>query len=166
MICTTLFLSYLLSDFDNEAMDVVAQQMHLAMLIQFSSKLLQRCLTELNSSFSPTNSSSIEACFTAKFGADHIVYFSPFLLMSYCSRCMIAGPLNFTASYLGWILRFWLNSSATSIVQQRCNGKSRCKVFAKDAVFGDPCPGISKFLEIEFNCVKPNATGWNLNLII
>lgn len=49
--------------------------------------------------------------------------------------------------------------SATSILQKQCDGKSACKVYAKDDTFGDPCPAISKFLEVYWDCVEDGKSG-------
>ncbi|XP_042563476.1 rhamnose-binding lectin-like [Clupea harengus] len=33
-----------------------------------------------------------------------------------------------------------------------CNGKSSCELDASNAVFSDPCPGVSKYLEVTYSC--------------
>ncbi|XP_029975050.1 uncharacterized protein LOC115408432 isoform X2 [Salarias fasciatus] len=40
-------------------------------------------------------------------------------------------------------------------VAQRCNGKRRCNLRASNSVFGDPCRGTYKYLEVDFVCKKP-----------
>lgn len=35
-----------------------------------------------------------------------------------------------------------------------CNGYATCHLHATDGHFGDPCPYISKYLEIRYRCVK------------
>uniref|UniRef100_A0A3B5QMB5 SUEL-type lectin domain-containing protein n=1 Tax=Xiphophorus maculatus TaxID=8083 RepID=A0A3B5QMB5_XIPMA len=37
-------------------------------------------------------------------------------------------------------------------VGERCNGKQWCKVKASNYVFGDPCYGTYKYLEVEYIC--------------
>ena len=39
-----------------------------------------------------------------------------------------------------------------SIIMQRCFGKKECTVPAKDHVFGDPCPGRTKWLSVTVEC--------------
>uniref|UniRef100_A0A1B6DP31 SUEL-type lectin domain-containing protein n=1 Tax=Clastoptera arizonana TaxID=38151 RepID=A0A1B6DP31_9HEMI len=34
----------------------------------------------------------------------------------------------------------------------RCSKKSTCQVDANSTVFGDPCPGTSKYLEVHYTC--------------
>ncbi|CAD5120030.1 DgyrCDS8611 [Dimorphilus gyrociliatus] len=46
------------------------------------------------------------------------------------------------------------SENSNAIVKRQCNGKSSCSVLAKNSVFGDPCPGIFKYLEVEYKC-KP-----------
>ncbi|XP_034552641.1 L-rhamnose-binding lectin SML-like isoform X2 [Notolabrus celidotus] len=43
-------------------------------------------------------------------------------------------------------------SDPTALVAERCNGKSSCMIKASDSVFGDPCPGITKYLELAYVC--------------
>ena len=48
-----------------------------------------------------------------------------------------------------------------SIVERTCNGKERCELFASNSVFGDPCPGPYKWLEVQYKChvaAKENVT--------
>ncbi|KAH3789573.1 hypothetical protein DPMN_167756 [Dreissena polymorpha] len=42
--------------------------------------------------------------------------------------------------------------TSTSIVQRMCNGKNLCNVPATNRVFGDPCRGIFKYLEVQYAC--------------
>ena len=37
-------------------------------------------------------------------------------------------------------------------VNSQCNNKQKCNVSASNAVFGDPCPGIYKYLEVWYLC--------------
>ncbi|XP_008413130.1 L-rhamnose-binding lectin CSL3-like [Poecilia reticulata] len=45
--------------------------------------------------------------------------------------------------------------SRADLVFQRCNGKSECSVLASSSVFGDPCAGTYKYLEVLYLCFKP-----------
>ncbi|XP_077464293.1 L-rhamnose-binding lectin CSL1 [Stigmatopora argus] len=38
------------------------------------------------------------------------------------------------------------------IVANKCNGQNRCDIMASNAVFGDPCPGTYKYLEVAYSC--------------
>ncbi|XP_019620618.1 PREDICTED: uncharacterized protein LOC109467125 isoform X2 [Branchiostoma belcheri] len=46
-------------------------------------------------------------------------------------------------------------------VRTLCQGKSSCSVRASDSVFGDPCPGSSKYLAVKYACTVA-ACGWRL----
>ncbi|XP_038068285.1 adhesion G protein-coupled receptor L2-like [Patiria miniata] len=39
------------------------------------------------------------------------------------------------------------------IVARRCNGYASCNVTASDDVFGDPCQGVFKYLDISYQCL-------------
>ncbi|XP_014827723.1 PREDICTED: L-rhamnose-binding lectin CSL3-like [Poecilia mexicana] len=39
-------------------------------------------------------------------------------------------------------------------VYDRCNGKSECSVLASSSVFGDPCVGTYKYLEVLYFCLR------------
>ncbi|XP_054904283.1 rhamnose-binding lectin-like [Poeciliopsis prolifica] len=43
-------------------------------------------------------------------------------------------------------------SNPTNIVAQTCNGKSSCTIRARNSVFGDPCTGTFKYLEVAYRC--------------
>eukprot|EP00300_Choanocystis_sp_HF-7_P023870 c25256_g1_i1.p1 GENE.c25256_g1_i1~~c25256_g1_i1.p1 ORF type:complete len:2949 (+),score=651.92 c25256_g1_i1:1898-10744(+) len=45
-------------------------------------------------------------------------------------------------------------TKALSIVKQQCHDKESCEVHANSKVFGDPCPGVSKYLEVDYECRK------------
>ena len=64
------------------------------------------------------------------------------LTKSYCSR--------------GHITWFWKTNcrSGRSYSKARgaCEGKRSCRVYAKNSVFGDPCKGTFKYLEIKYRC--------------
>ncbi|XP_074537091.1 L-rhamnose-binding lectin SML-like [Halichoeres trimaculatus] len=44
-------------------------------------------------------------------------------------------------------------SNPTTLVADRCNGKRSCMVLASSSVFGDSCSGITKYLEVAYQCV-------------
>lgn len=50
-------------------------------------------------------------------------------------------------------------SSSISKVQSRCQGKQSCQVDAKNATFGDPCPGQRKKLAIVYSCGTAFSNG-------
>ena len=39
-------------------------------------------------------------------------------------------------------------------LQFRCESKESCSVEAHAAVFGDPCVGTSKYLEVDYRCTE------------
>ena len=43
-------------------------------------------------------------------------------------------------------------STPTSIVAERCNGRNSCTIAASNSVFGDPCFGTVKYLEVAYVC--------------
>nr|XP_022313033.1 protocadherin Fat 4-like [Crassostrea virginica] len=45
------------------------------------------------------------------------------------------------------------SSSSTDHAKWSCNGYRRCSLFADSSVFGEPCTGINKYLEVSFHCV-------------
>ncbi|XP_023248720.1 rhamnose-binding lectin-like [Seriola lalandi dorsalis] len=48
-----------------------------------------------------------------------------------------------------------LCSSPTNKVAESCNRKSSCSVKASNSVFGDPCVGTYKYLEVAYRCQYP-----------
>ena len=38
--------------------------------------------------------------------------------------------------------------------KEKCNGKTECKILAKNGVFGDPCRGTFKYLTVSYQCVE------------
>ncbi|XP_075328725.1 L-rhamnose-binding lectin CSL3-like, partial [Odontesthes bonariensis] len=45
-------------------------------------------------------------------------------------------------------------SSQSTTVAESCNGKSSCSINAINSVFGDPCPGTYKYLELAYTCIS------------
>ena len=51
------------------------------------------------------------------------------------------------------------SKNSMSRVKKSCNGKQNCKIAAKNGVFGDPCVGTFKYLEVEYECSGGEAGG-------
>lgn len=45
-------------------------------------------------------------------------------------------------------------SSSLSKAQDVCNGRQTCNLRASNSVFGDPCVGTYKYMQVEWQCVK------------
>uniref|UniRef100_UPI001447778E L-rhamnose-binding lectin SML-like n=1 Tax=Epinephelus lanceolatus TaxID=310571 RepID=UPI001447778E len=48
-------------------------------------------------------------------------------------------------------------SRPTTIVADSCNGKNRCSINVSNSVFGDPCCGTYKYLEVAYICEYPGV---------
>nr|ADD22401.1 cnidarian egg lectin isoform a [Hydractinia echinata] len=78
---------------------------------------------------------------------------------------------RYTTSYCGWnIFQGRCNShSSRSLheVKLRCQNKRSCSVNAVNGVFGDPCFGTRKYLEVDYYCrylpVDGGYTKWNIH---
>lgn len=46
-------------------------------------------------------------------------------------------------------------ASSFAKVSGVCNGRRSCSVHATNKVFGDPCPGVYKYLAVRYTCVSP-----------
>ena len=44
-----------------------------------------------------------------------------------------------------------------SVVRANCHMKNSCKITARTDAFGDPCPGVRKYLQVRYQCVMPNV---------
>ncbi|XP_042910898.1 latrophilin Cirl isoform X2 [Parasteatoda tepidariorum] len=42
------------------------------------------------------------------------------------------------------------------IMQDRCSQKQNCGIRVSSSIFGDPCPGTLKYLEVQYQCVSPS----------
>lgn len=42
------------------------------------------------------------------------------------------------------------------VIQEMCGSKSNCTLFASSQVFGDPCSGVDKYLEVHYQCLPTN----------
>lgn len=48
----------------------------------------------------------------------------------------------------------WCSSSTASrVAKQRCEGKRSCSLSASSGLYGDPCPGVGKYLTVSWDCV-------------
>uniref|UniRef100_A0A3P9DNS5 SUEL-type lectin domain-containing protein n=1 Tax=Maylandia zebra TaxID=106582 RepID=A0A3P9DNS5_9CICH len=50
------------------------------------------------------------------------------------------------------------SQTSTSVVAESCNGKNSCTISSSNSVFGDPCVGTYKYLEVVYTCQFPSAT--------
>uniref|UniRef100_A0A3B5QQC8 SUEL-type lectin domain-containing protein n=1 Tax=Xiphophorus maculatus TaxID=8083 RepID=A0A3B5QQC8_XIPMA len=48
----------------------------------------------------------------------------------------------------------------SSIFPKGCEGRSACNVFASSSVFGDPCVGTYKYLEVIYLCESERRSGY------
>ena len=53
---------------------------------------------------------------------------------------------------------FFLHSSLTK-VKQACEGKPSCTLSASNGVFGDPCRGTYKYLDVKYVCRGAKVPG-------
>ncbi|XP_022097103.1 adhesion G protein-coupled receptor L2-like isoform X3 [Acanthaster planci] len=51
-----------------------------------------------------------------------------------------------------------IQPSSFEIVAERCSNKKHCAVPATNQIFGNPCPDIYKYLEVQFQCIMPPPT--------
>ena len=49
-------------------------------------------------------------------------------------------------------------ASSLSVVQGSCNDRASCSLFASNSVFGDPCVGTFKYLQVEYKCIGGTVT--------
>lgn len=76
--------------------------------------------------------------------------------------CDSGKVLNITGAIYGRSSRFtWCSWSLTGdceatgsldVVRGLCQHKQSCSLQARSATFGDPCPGVKKYLNVEYNC--------------
>lgn len=48
--------------------------------------------------------------------------------------------------------------SSLSVVQGSCNDQASCSLFASNSVFGDPCVGTFKYLQVKYECIGGTVT--------
>lgn len=42
---------------------------------------------------------------------------------------------------------------STAIIRRACNGRSSCRLYAKNRIYGDPCWGTYKYIDVKYQCV-------------
>ncbi|XP_078685498.1 uncharacterized protein LOC144918515 [Branchiostoma floridae x Branchiostoma belcheri] len=45
------------------------------------------------------------------------------------------------------------SDNSLAVMRAACQGSQQCSVLAKNDVFGDPCPGLQKYLEVSYRCI-------------
>ena len=48
-----------------------------------------------------------------------------------------------------------MEPNSLSIVQGQCQGETSCVLSANNRIFGDPCYGTHKYLQVQHTCVTP-----------
>ncbi|XP_072233675.1 L-rhamnose-binding lectin CSL3-like, partial [Leuresthes tenuis] len=56
-------------------------------------------------------------------------------------------------------------SSQSKRVAESCNGKSSCSINARNSVFGDPCRGTYKYLEVDYTCQLPESQSGKVHTV-
>lgn len=49
-------------------------------------------------------------------------------------------------------------ASSLSVVQGNCDDQGSCTLFASNSVFGDPCVGTFKYLQVKYKCIGGTVT--------
>lgn len=47
-----------------------------------------------------------------------------------------------------------VSKNSFDIVNDKCSNQQSCSVLAANSVFGDPCSGTFKYLEVEYQCIS------------
>ena len=55
-------------------------------------------------------------------------------------------------------------TSSLDVIRQNCNGHRTCDIMASNDVFGDPCRGTFKYLDIQYKCDGRQCYSLQLNL--
>ncbi|XP_063319852.1 L-rhamnose-binding lectin CSL3-like [Pelmatolapia mariae] len=50
------------------------------------------------------------------------------------------------------------SQTSTDVVAKSCNGKNSCTISATSSVFGNPCFGTYKYLEVDYTCQSQSVT--------
>ncbi|KAL9985730.1 hypothetical protein ACROYT_G008168 [Oculina patagonica] len=80
-------------------------------------------------------------------------------------RCLIGGNIKVVAASYGRQDRSTCPhpsirttnchaGSSLSVVKSRCDNRPSCELYASNSVFGDPCGGTYKYLEVKFMCIE------------
>lgn len=56
------------------------------------------------------------------------------------------------------------SQTALETLSTLCNGQNDCAIIPSTSLFGDPCPGVSKYADIEYACAGMVYTSWTLKL--
>lgn len=62
------------------------------------------------------------------------------------------GSLRNILTRLRVAIRSCRSGRSHSKMAQYCNGKQRCSVAASNGIFGDPCRGVFKYLQVNYIC--------------
>ena len=46
------------------------------------------------------------------------------------------------------------------VIRARCQGGSSCHVPVDSTIFGDPCPGTYKYVEVHYSCERGEQAWW------
>lgn len=55
-----------------------------------------------------------------------------------------------------------VSPNSFNIVDVRCSDQEKCSITADNGVFGDPCGGTLKYLDVEYQCISSNLTDFFL----
>ncbi|KAG8178837.1 hypothetical protein JTE90_016507 [Oedothorax gibbosus] len=55
-----------------------------------------------------------------------------------------------------WSVKCVNNNKTKEVLMKQCNGKNTCDVQASNSIFGDPCRGTIKYLEVKYLCTPGN----------
>ncbi|XP_078356759.1 L-rhamnose-binding lectin CSL3-like [Oculina patagonica] len=83
-------------------------------------------------------------------------------------RCLIGGNINVVGASYGRHDRSTCPHSSIratncharsslSVVKSRCDNKPSCELDSSNSVFGDPCWGTYKYLEVKFQCIEAKS---------
>lgn len=42
--------------------------------------------------------------------------------------------------------------NSPALIKETCHGQQSCDLYAEDALYDDPCPGVTKYLFVSFTC--------------
>lgn len=49
-----------------------------------------------------------------------------------------------------------VSRNSIALVNDKCQNRQRCSIQASNNVFGDPCDGTLKYLEVSYECTQPS----------
>ncbi|XP_065117889.1 L-rhamnose-binding lectin CSL3-like [Paramisgurnus dabryanus] len=53
---------------------------------------------------------------------------------------------------------YCIQSSSLSVLTNQCDGQRDCSVSVSNTIFGDPCVGTYKYLDVSYTCVPPGVS--------